>query len=108
MSEVDTSAETVELFIQRCWLTDPMPDRTETMLRALLAERDGLRAQLTQADAEISRTWMAAYARGRAMTLEKCIDIARLAYTGDSDGRDIAIAIEALKEATQDKRGDGE
>lgn len=39
-STTDTSRVAVELFIQRCWLTDPEPDRTETMLRALLAERD--------------------------------------------------------------------
>lgn len=33
----DISKEAVELHIQRCWLTDPEPDKTETLLRALSA-----------------------------------------------------------------------
>jgi len=105
MSEVDTSAEAVTEHIWNIQV-DAAECFIETidLLRALLAERDTLRAQLTQADAASSKTWMDAYARGRDVTLEKCINIARLAYTGDADGRDIAIAIEALKETTPQEK----
>lgn len=40
MTDIDTSRETVEQHIQRCWLTDPEPDRTETILRTLLARAE--------------------------------------------------------------------
>lgn len=52
MGKVDTSAEAVELLIQRCWMIDTDPECNEAMLRALAAERDALKAQLSTAREE--------------------------------------------------------
>lgn len=49
MTAIDTSAAAVELHIQRCWMTDPAPERTEALLRALQFERDALKAELAEA-----------------------------------------------------------
>lgn len=54
----DTSKEAVERFIERCWLTDPDPDRTETMVRALFAERDSLQETVNALHSAQSYTYI--------------------------------------------------
>ena len=62
------SKEAVELHIQRCWMTDPEPDRTETLLRALSARVAELEAERDQITLD---RLMRAKAEGRLQGLDE-------------------------------------
>lgn len=68
----DISKEAVERHIQRCWLTDPEPDRTEAMLRALSA-----RVEAVTSDRQYIVGHCEGYELGRKKALEEALSIYR-------------------------------